>query len=243
MRQGLGDRGDSGVVADGAHSRLVDGHDPGPGWRDPAGERRRKYGTRVSGEADGLEGTAGGSTWKPVTVPTLENQSIRTILTSPKLVIVASRGRASVSSDRGNTWTHLPLPVPGLEWEGFAINPLDDSIVAATSHGIFLYLGNRWVPGNGAGPSTVSGVFFHPHFSNLAFAAQQSAVVYSSDGGRNWRALQRSGIPVSAQIKSLTFLPSEPDRMIALVARRGVYTTLIDPQVLRQPSTNQETNP
>ena len=182
-------------------------------------------------------GSPGGSRWKAVPVPALENQPIRVMTASKSRIIVASRGHAAISSDRGASWALLPLPIAGLEWEGFAFSPVDDHLVAATSHGLFLHQssGDQWSQSLGAQAATTSGIFFHPQFPNLAFAAQQSSVLYSMDGGHAWQILPRAGMAVAAQIKSLTIIPSQPQRIIALVARRGLYTTLIDPEVLSKP--------
>ena len=184
-----------------------------------------------------FEGSPGNSRYKTVAVPPLQNQPIRIITASQNRVIVASRMHAAISSDRGASWALLPLPIPGLEWEGFAFSPVDDHLVAATSHGLFHLpaQGNQWLPALGAQAETTNGIFFHPQFPNLAFAAQQSSVLFSMDGGLAWQVLPRSGIAAAAQIKSLTIIPSQPHRIIALVARRGIYTTLIDHEVLSKP--------
>ena len=117
------------------------------------------------------------------------------------------------------------------EWESFAFNPSDRSLVAATSHGIFLLDASRsfWREAEGPEGASVSSIVFHPKSPNVVFAAQQSKVLFSIDGGRTWRDLVRDGLAASAQIKCLTTLPSEPGRLYALVASRGVYSTLLPP--------------
>ena len=186
--------------------------------------------------ADGLIAKVGGR-WKKIASQGFDGQLIRTILgDGAGRVLIASRRKAAISSDSGASWTHLPLAMKGLgsesfEWEGFAFNPSDRSLLAATSHGVFLLEPSeaRWRETKGPDGASVSSIVFHPKSPNVVFAAQQSTVLFSTDGGRTWRSLVRDGLASSAQIKCLTTLPSEPGRLYALVARRGVYSTLLPP--------------
>ena len=184
--------------------------------------------------ADGLfTGVAG--RWRKLANHGFDGQAVRTILADGGgRVLIASRQKAAMSSDNGASWIHLPVAVNGLgsenfEWEGFAFNPADRSLVAATSHGIFLLetSQSRWRETKGPESASVSSIVFHPKSPNVVFAAQQSTVLFSTDGGRTWRGLVRNGLSLPAQIKCLTTLPSEPGRLYALVARRGVYSTLL----------------
>ena len=186
--------------------------------------------------ADGLFTAVSGS-WRRLSAPGFEKQLIRTILSDgASRILIASRQKAAVSTDNGVTWSSLPLAkkgveMGGFEWESFAFNPSDRSLLAATSHGIFLLEASRslWRETNGPEGTSVSSIVFHPKSHNVVFAAQQSNVLFSTDGGRTWRGLVRDGIAPSAHIKCLTTLPSEPGRLYALVASRGVYSTLLPP--------------
>ncbi len=186
--------------------------------------------------ADGLFTRVDGR-WRKLDSHGLDGQLIRTILSdSAGRILIASRQKVAISSDKGASWSHFPMSKKGLElgnfeWEDFAFNPSDRSLVAATSHGVFLLdaAESRWRETKGPEGASVSSVVFHPKSPNVVFAAQQSTVLFSTDGGRTWRSLPRDGLASSAQIKCLTTLPSDPGRLYALVARQGVYSTLLPP--------------
>ena len=144
--------------------------------------------------------------------------------------VVTSTG-AFFSIDHGASWSACPVPVPAAHWYGIALNAGQlGSVWAATSHGLFHSTDRcrTWdVVRNGlSSGDSVTLIYQHPVNSNEMFAAQNGQIFRSTNNGFEWRRMEETESDGSYASR-LLIVPSAPDRLYALLARRGILVHTI----------------
>jgi photosystem II stability/assembly factor-like uncharacterized protein len=82
--------------------------------------------------------------------------------------------------------------------------------------------GSNWIyANNGLGGATVNAVIFDPNTLNRMYAATNSGIFLSTDGGTSWGASGLSGL----RVYSITFNPSDPSQLYA-GAEDGLYLSV-----------------
>jgi photosystem II stability/assembly factor-like uncharacterized protein len=147
-----------------------------------------------------------------------------------KVVAAVVSGTAFRSEDDGASWTACGRPAPNTVWYGLTLDSgRTGSALAATSEGLFRSTDRcaSWTPVRGGlDQSTVNAVVFHPQHSGEALAAQFGRVLRSIDGGLSWRPLDDEGRN-GAYPSALLLLSGAPQRLFALVPRRGILSVPI----------------
>jgi photosystem II stability/assembly factor-like uncharacterized protein len=165
-------------------------------------------------------------------LPSLVGPQVRLLQRSGDTAVgVVTATGAFVSTDHGTSWTACPVPAPSAHWYGIALNPgQPGSVWAATSHGLF-HSSDRclsWeVVRNGlsAGDS-VTLIYAHPIHSNEMFAAQNGQIFRSTNSGFHWQKMEEADSDGSYASR-LLIVPSAPNRLFALLARRGILVHAI----------------
>jgi len=151
---------------------------------------------------------------------------------------IAAVGRegAAVSPDGGVTWRACGEPAPATVWYGLAFDlaggKASNTALAATSAGLFRSTDDcrSWARvSGGLAAATVSVVLFHPTRPGEGFASQDGHVFRTTDAGRNWVQLDDDSDEKVWPV-SLLILPEVPDRLYALLPRRGVSYMAFDPR-------------
>lgn len=141
------------------------------------------------------------------------------------IAAVTSSG-AFFSTDRGFSWVSCRAPVESAHWYGMALNLAEPGTVfAATSHGLFRSPDrcHTWeaVHGGLSEGDSVTLIYSHPSRPSQMLAAQNGHVFQSLDSGTHWRKFEDADGGGSYATR-LLIMPSEPDRVFALLARRGI---------------------
>jgi photosystem II stability/assembly factor-like uncharacterized protein len=186
-------------------------------------------GSLLVGTTAGLFKNANG-VWSPMTLPG-GKQPVEAIA-GPRLGIIAvvTATGAFRSEDAGASWTVCGQPVSGTVWYSLSLDPQRaNASLAATAQGLFRSSDGcaSWAPvSGGLQQATVNAVAYHPQHAGEAFAAQFGEVFQSTDEGATWRLLESGAYP-----STFLILPGLPQRLFALLPRRGiVYTPLGSPR-------------
>lgn len=183
-----------------------------------------------------------GNNWHAVT-PAGAN-GIHSLQRSGEKIIAALTGNAAFSSgDAGDTWKPCGQPSPSAGWYGLAFdsaaaNGTGTTALAATSEGLFRSADgcHSWSKVFGGLQSgTASVVLFNPARAGEAYASQGGQVFHSTDAGARWLPLNPDS-PRSSWPTALLVLPSEPQRLVALFPRRGIFLNTVEGS---QPATGQ----
>jgi photosystem II stability/assembly factor-like uncharacterized protein len=237
------------LVAAGYHG-IVRSKDNGKTWAPLGGQSAGGQITALAALAHNvvLAGTGQGlyeihdSTWQLAT--TGLSGGISAIDLSGSAVAAINSHGASVSTNDGATWRACGEPATALIWYGVSFDraPGDQpshQALAATSAGLFRSTDDcrSWTKVVALPAATVNVVLFHPTRAGEAFAAQDGRVLRSTDGGLHWEQLGEEG-ENKVWPASLVILPELPDRVYALLPRRGVSFAAFDPrrvEVVRLP--------
>lgn len=202
-------------------------------------------GTLLLGTDAGLfRGT--GNNWRAVTPTGVTDRSggIQSLQRSGEKIVAALAGNgAFVSGDAGIAWKRCGKPSPSAGWYGLAFdsaaaNGIGSAALAATSEGLFRSADGcrSWSKVlDGMQSGTVSVVIFNPARAGEAYASQGGRVFHSADGGARWAPLNRDSHR-SSWPTALLVLPSDPERLLALFPRRGIFLNTVEGS---QPATGQ----
>ena len=173
----------------------------------------------LAGTDQGLYRSTGAANWTLVAPGPVRALQSRSAITA---------SGALASDDRGATWRTCANPAG--QWTALAFEPGSGAAaLAATTSGLFRSTDGcrSWTAvHDGLRDGTVSIVLFHPTRAGEAFATQAGAVFHSTDGGLHWSPVEDDGHH-DFYPTSLFVLPAAPDRLFALLPRRGVYSVLI----------------
>ena len=150
---------------------------------------------------------------------------------------VVTGAGAFFSTDQGVSWTACPVPLESAHWYGIALSTAGDtpvapaktgqpdSIWAATSHGLF-HSSDRchtWeaVRNGLSSGDSVTLIYAHPLHPKEMFAAQNGQIFRTTNGGLHWVKMENTDGDGSYASR-LLIVPSTPDRLFALLARRGI---------------------
>ena len=184
----------------------------------------------LAGTAQGLFRSKDGGGWQ--TASTGAAGGISSLeLSGDHTVAALSANGAFASTDGGLTWRTCGEPTPSTVWYGLAFDSGKTlTALAGTSAGLFRSTDDcgSWTRvGGGLLADTVGVVLFHPTRAGEAFVSQDGQVFRSTDGGRNWQTLDDdNGSRVWPA--GLLVIPELPDRLYALVPRRGVSFNAFD---------------
>lgn len=154
----------------------------------------------------------------------LESLKIHGFQSSGDTAVAAlSEHGAFVSADAGSTWTHCGSLDLEAGWYGVALGT-HAAALAATSHGLFRSADGcaSWTPvRDGLEAGTVSIVTASPGKPDEFYATQYGRVFRSTDAGQHWSLLDPDLHDV-VYMSTLLILPGAPERLFALLPRRGV---------------------
>jgi Uncharacterized protein related to plant photosystem II stability/assembly factor len=171
-----------------------------------------------------------GLTWKRA-LP-LTGARVQSFQSSGESVVAAMTDRQGfVSRDAGAAWTQCG-EIQGATWYGLAMDQKPGTTaLAATSHGLFRSADgcSSWSPAlDGLAAGTVSVVLANPRKAGEFYATQYGRILRSVDGGVHWAPLHPEDSDVYAS--AVVILPAKPERLFALLPRRGVLSTLTVPE-------------
>jgi subtilase family serine protease/photosystem II stability/assembly factor-like uncharacterized protein len=139
--------------------------------------------------------------------------------TPPTLYIAAYAAGLFKSTDRGDTWAHLPLST----WiRALAVDPTAPDTLYAGEYGHSLWKttngGTSWTSMHWF-PSEVWSVAIDPHAPGIVYVGTASAVYKSTDGGATWGDELLS----VAYIQAVAALPTTPTTVLAATNYGGLY--------------------
>jgi photosystem II stability/assembly factor-like uncharacterized protein len=164
----------------------------------------------------------GGEIWELVTAKPVSVEAVYATARPGSTTLALTSDGLFFSSDRGRGWTRAEKPY-GTDLYDVALHR-ENFILAATSRGLYRSTdqAKTWQLVKGTlGTGTVRAVCIHPTKS-LAFAAQQSTVYMTADGGSTWSALPSRGLE-RCLVQALVINPETPDWLYALAKGRGVF--------------------
>jgi hypothetical protein len=151
-----------------------------------------------------------------------------------KAIAVVTSAGAFVGEDTELDWKKCGALPESPAWYGLAVDPAAENIaLAATSRGLFRSMDRcaSWIPvREGLDGGTVSHVLFHPSEPGVVFASQFGGLVRSTDSGVRWQPVDVGGRH-RFWPSALLILSAAPERMFALLPRRGVLSFGIGPDV------------
>lgn len=147
-----------------------------------------------------LETQDGGGTWSKRTVPD-EDRHFNGITGGPgrTLFIAGEAGALLRSDDGGRSWKALHSPYEGSYFGILALGGKGLLLYGLRGHAFFSDdLGGRWRPVETGGNASFMGGFASGPTAGLA--ASDGTVLFSSDGGRTFKALRPSATPLAGVI-------------------------------------------
>lgn len=221
---------------------LLQSVDGGRKWREmamPGGTGRitalvaLSSGALLAGTENGMYRAAENGIWKPVPLRGGASRVEFMQRSGEKAVAVVTSAGAFVGEDTEGWKACAPLP-ESAQWYGLAVDPVTaGTVLAATSRGLFRSTDRcaTWMPVRaGLDGGTVSHVVFHPTVPGMVFASQFGGLVRSTDGGAHWQPVDVGGRH-RFWPSTLLILSAAPERMFALLPRRGVLSCGIGPNV------------
>lgn len=187
--------------------------------------------TLLVGTPEGLFRSQAGSAWQAASVGFAGGVSAIE-LSGDRAVAALGKLGAAASTDGGASWITCGQPVPATVWYGLAFdkNAASHIALAATTAGLFRSTDNcrTWVRSRGLMADTVTVVMFHPSRAGEAFASQDGNVFRSVDAGQSWEPIEDDSVKIWPA--ALMILPEVPDRVYALLPRRGVSYDALAPR-------------
>jgi photosystem II stability/assembly factor-like uncharacterized protein len=172
--------------------------------------------------------------WKPVLLAGGASRVEFLQRSGAKAIAVVTSAGAFVGEDTEEGWRACGRLPERAAWYGLAVDPAaDGAALAATSRGLFRSTDRcaSWTPVRaGLDGGTVSYVLFHPTEPGVAFASQYGELVHSTDSGVHWQLVDVGGRH-RFWPSALLILPAAPERLFALLPRRGVRSCGIGPDV------------
>jgi photosystem II stability/assembly factor-like uncharacterized protein len=195
-------------------------------------------GALLAGTDTGLYWAApGGNTtgnWKPVLLGGGASRVESLQLSGEKAIAVITSAGAYVGENTETAWKACGSLPENATWYSLAVDPGENGIaLAATSRGLYRSTDRcaSWTPvREGLDGGTVSHVLFHPNQPGVAFASQYGGLVHTSDSGVHWQPVDVGGRH-RFWPSALLILSAAPERLFALLPRRGVLLCSIGPDV------------
>lgn len=191
-------------------------------------------GTLMAGTDNGLYRQAARGIWKPVLLGGGASRVEILQRSGEKDIAAITSAGAFVGQDTEAAWQACGSLPENAAWYGLAIDPRANSTaLAATSKGMFRSTDRcaSWTPvREGLDGGTVSHVLFHPSEPGVVFASQYGGLVESADSGVHWHPVDVGGRH-RFWPSALLILSGAPERLFALLPRRGVLSCSIGPDV------------
>lgn len=189
------------------------------------------HGTLLVGTAQGLFRSQAGA-WQPASIGFSGGVSAVAVSGGGTVAAWGTQG-ASASKDGGASWRACGQPVASTVWYGLAFDNNDSShlALAATTAGLFRSTDDcrTWARITALKADTVTVVMFHPIRTEEAFASQDGNVFRSLDAGQSWEPIDDEN-EIKIWPAALMILPEVPDRVYALLPRRGVSYNALPPR-------------
>jgi photosystem II stability/assembly factor-like uncharacterized protein len=188
----------------------------------------------LAGADTGLYRISESGAWEPIPLSPAANRVEFLQRSGEKAIAAITSEGAFVAGDAEGDWKACgPLPERAA-WYGLAVDPGGDgAALAATSKGLFRSSDgcSSWSPVRGGlDGGTVSHVLFHPTEPGVVFASQDGGLVLSTDSGVHWQPVDVGGRH-RFWPSTLLILSAAPERLFALLPRRGVLFCGIGPDV------------
>ncbi|MGA3024210.1 MAG: YCF48-related protein [Bryobacteraceae bacterium] len=191
-------------------------------------------GALLAGTESGLYRASSSGIWRPVLLGGGPSRVEFVQRSGERAIAVITSAGAYVGEDTEGAWTACgPLPERAA-WYGLAVDPTaDGTALAATSRGLFRSTDRcaSWTPvREGLDGGTVSHILFHPTEHGVVFASQYGGLVQSTDSGVHWQPVDVGGRH-RFWPSALLIVSAAPERLFALLPRRGVLSCSIGPDV------------